>query len=186
MVEENKNLNLIIERCRKKDRKSQYELYHLYFKAMYNTACRIIGDVYTAEDITQEAFLSAFNKITTYSGEVAFGAWLKKIVVNRSIDFLRKQKLNLEFKDSLISLDAVEELPYDDYKPEELIKEVKKAVNQLSEGYKIIATLHILEGYDYNEISEILNIKSSTVRSQFARAKARLSEILIKKKQEND
>ena len=88
-------LNILIEKCRKKNRKAQFEVYHLFFKAMYNTACRIIGDIYAAEDITQEAFLSAFDKIKTYKGDVTFGSWLKRIVINKSIDFLRKRKILL-------------------------------------------------------------------------------------------
>lgn len=178
MVEGDKKLTFLIEGCRKKNRKAQYEIYNRYFKAMYNTACRIIGDTYTAEDITQEAFLSAFNKIKTYKGEVTFGAWIKKIVVNKSIDYLRKRKLNLEFDDKIQEIEIVDEPEFNNNDSVELLNIVKQAISQLPDGYRMVSTLYILEGYDYDEISEILKIKSSTVRSQFTRAKIKLIEIL--------
>ncbi|MBP5474084.1 MAG: RNA polymerase sigma factor, partial [Bacteroidales bacterium] len=76
----------LIEGCKRGDQKSQFQIYKLYYKAMYNTCFRIIGDPADAEDIMQDSFLAAFEKINTYSETVAFGAWLKKIVVNRSLD----------------------------------------------------------------------------------------------------
>jgi RNA polymerase sigma-70 factor (ECF subfamily) len=178
MIEDKKHLNSLIEDCAKKNRKAQFELYNKYYKAMFNASCRIIGDIYTAEDVTQESFLSAFNKIKTYKGDVTFGAWLKKIVVNRSIDYLRKKKINLEFKENIVENETVEEPIYSEFETEELIIKIKQAILQLPEGFKIVTTLHLLEGYDYDEISEILKIKSSTVRSQFARAKVKLLELM--------
>ena len=79
----------LIEACKKGDRKAQFELYRLYSSAMYNTTLRIVRDPDDAEDVMQEAFLKAFSRIGTYRGEVSFGAWLKRIVVNKSLDFLR-------------------------------------------------------------------------------------------------
>jgi RNA polymerase sigma factor (sigma-70 family) len=82
----------LIESCRKKDIKAQFQIYRLYYKNMYNISLRIVNDSGEAEDIMQESFLSAFDRIDTFSGEVSFGAWLKRIVINRSLDFLKKKK----------------------------------------------------------------------------------------------
>ncbi len=91
-----KNLHQdILDACKEGDQKAQFQIYKLYYKAMYNTSLRIVNDTMEAEDIMQEAFLSAFDKIDTYSGTVSFGAWLKKIVINRSLDALGKEKSGL-------------------------------------------------------------------------------------------
>ena len=82
----------LIEACKKGNRKAQFELYRLYHAAMYNTTLRIVGDSDDAEDVMQEAFLKAFTKLGTYRKEVSFGAWLKRIVINKSLDFLRLKK----------------------------------------------------------------------------------------------
>ncbi|VAW22417.1 RNA polymerase ECF-type sigma factor, partial [hydrothermal vent metagenome] len=81
----------IINRCRAGEQKAQHQLYKLYYKPMFNISLRIVNDKPEAEDIMQEAFLKAFKKIGSYKGEVSFGAWLKKIVVNHSLDALRKR-----------------------------------------------------------------------------------------------
>ena len=91
-----KNLNQdVIDGCKKGDQKAQFQLYKLYYRSMYNTSLRIVNDYTEAEDIMQESFLAAFEKINSYSGKVSFGSWLKKIVVNRSLDALRKKRIEI-------------------------------------------------------------------------------------------
>ncbi len=82
----------IIDQCREGSQKAQFQMYKLYYKPMYSICMRIINNETEAEDVMQEAFLSAFRKIDTYKGEVSFGAWLKKIVINRSLDVLKKER----------------------------------------------------------------------------------------------
>jgi len=167
----------IIDRCKKGEQTAQFQLYKLYYKAMYNTCYRIVSDEMEAEDIMQEAFLKAFDKLDTYSGRVSFGAWLKRIVINHSIDQIKKKKL--DFKN-------VEEYPHEikEEKEEqedditEQIEEIRNALNQLADGYRIVLSLYLLEGYDHDEIGEILNISASTSRSQYTRAKNKLKEQL--------
>jgi len=171
----------IIDRCKKREQKAQFELYKLYYKAMYNTCFRIVQNTAEAEDIMQEAFLSAFSKIRSYKGKVSFGAWLKKIVVNKAIDEVRKKKEFFEQLDENYS--SIEDDNFDIFIDElnkEKIKIIQNAVNQLSDGYRLVLTLFLFEGYDHEEISKILNISNSTSRSQYARAKAKLKEILAK------
>jgi len=171
-----KNLHQdLLDGCKTGDQKAQFQIYKLYYKAMYNTSLRIVNDTMEAEDIMQESFLSAFEKIDTYSGIVSFGAWLKKIVVNRSLDALNKKKAVFEDIDSHIGIrdDSSDETA----RNEELdirVEEVKEAIERLPDGYRVILSLYLLEGYDHDEIAEILSINSSTSRSQLSRAKQKL------------
>ena len=142
---------------------------------MYNTSLRIVTNTMEAEDIMQEAFLSAFEKIDTYSGTVSFGAWLKKIVINRSLDALNKRKAVFEDIESHVGIR--DESDDETSRNEEIdvkIEEVKEAIKRLPDGYRVILSLYLLEGYDHDEIAEILSISSSTSRSQLSRAKQKL------------
>ncbi len=166
----------VIDRCRAGKREAQYQLYKLYYKSMYSTSLRMVGNAEDAEDVMQEAFLSAFKKIDTYKGEVSFGAWLKKIVVNRSLDYLKKRKVVFEEINERI---IEEENPMMDTHEIDIAK-IKKAINQLPEGYRVVLSLYLLEGYDHDEISEILGISNSSSRSQLLRAKLKLRDYLVK------
>ena len=172
----------LLDGCKNGDQKAQFQIYKLYYKAMYNTSLRIVSDTMEAEDIMQESFLSAFEKMDTYSGTVSFGAWLKKIVINRSLDALSRRKAVFEDIDSHTSIK--DESNEDLTRKEELdvkVEEVKEAINRLPDGYRIILSLYLLEGYDHDEIGEILSISSSTSRSQLSRAKQKLiGELKVK------
>jgi RNA polymerase sigma factor (sigma-70 family) len=175
-----KNLHQdLIDGCKTGDQKAQFQIYKLYYKAMYNTSLRIVSDTMEAEDIMQEAFLSAFEKIDTYSGIVSFGAWLKKIVINRSLDSLNRRKAIFEDIDTHV---GIKDSSSDDLAQKEEIdvrvEEVKQAIEKLPDGYRIILSLYLLEGYDHDEIGEILSITSSTSRSQLSRAKQKLLSVL--------
>jgi len=171
-----KNLHQdLLDGCKTGDQKAQFQIYKLYYKAMYNTSLRIVNDTMEAEDIMQESFLSAFEKIDTYSGTASFGAWLKKIVVNRSLDSLNRKKAVFEDIDSHTGIR--DDSGDDSARYEELdsrVEEVKEAIERLPDGYRIILSLYLLEGYDHDEIAEILSINSSTSRSQLSRAKQKL------------
>ncbi len=165
----------LVDGCKTGDQKAQFQIYKLYYKAMYNTSLRIINDTMEAEDIMQESFLSAFEKIDTYSGTVSFGAWLKKIVINRSLDAVSRRKAI--FEDIEAHTGIRDEGSDDVSRQEELdikVEEIKEAINKLPDGYRIILSLYLLEGYDHDEIAEILGISSSTSRSQLSRAKQKL------------
>jgi RNA polymerase sigma factor (sigma-70 family) len=171
-----KNLHQdLIDGCKTGDQKAQFQIYKLYYKAMFNTSLRIVSDTMEAEDIMQESFLSAFEKIDMYSGTVSFGAWLKKIVINRSLDSLNRKKAIFEDIDTHA---GIKDSSGEDFAQKEEIdirvEEVKKAIERLPDGYRIILSLYLLEGYDHDEIGEILSITSSTSRSQLSRAKQKL------------
>ena len=144
---------------------------------MFNTSLRIVNDKAEAEDIMQEAFLDAFRHLDSYSGEGSFGSWLKRIVINRSLDFLRKRKES-------VSLDEVNteipDKPGEDREEEILFKveEVKRAISRLPEDYRVIITLFLLEGYDHDEISRLLNISNQLSRTRYSRARQKLLLLL--------
>jgi len=175
----------IIDRCKKGEQKAQFQLYKLYYKAMFNTSFRIVNDQMEAEDIMQEAFLKAFDKIHTYSGRVSFGAWLKRIVINHSLDELKKKRVDFESMEENPKSEKIreddEEEQEDERDPSYQVEQIRDTINELPDGYRIVLSLYLLEGYDHEEIAEILNITSSTSRSQYTRAKNKLKEQLAKK-----
>jgi RNA polymerase sigma factor (sigma-70 family) len=131
-----------------------------------------------AEDVLQEAFLDAFKKVVDFRQETTFGLWLKQIVVNRSINLLRKRKLDWVQMES----DQLENIP-DEPEPDDedlqyRVAQVKQAMQLLPEGYRVVLSLYLIEGYDHEEIGQILNITENTSRTQFLRAKRKLSEVL--------
>lgn len=169
----------LIDRCRQGDERAQFELYDRYYGAMYNTALRMLSDPMEAEDVMQDAFLEAFRKLHTFRGDSAFGAWLKRIVVNRCLNVLKRRKVDL-------SMEQAGDLPAETLSVADAaqwsVEEIKRAVADLADGYRVILTLYLFEGFDHEEIAEVLHISSATSRSQFARAKGRLRQQLIKVK----
>lgn len=166
----------LIDRCRRGDTKAQFEIYKLYYKPMYNVSLRMVGNEVEAEDVMQESFLKAFTKIESYRGEVSFGAWLKKIVINRSLDQLKKRKVKFEELNEKIPDEEPVQLTISEIQMEQL----KKAVTRLPDGYRVVLSLYLLEGYDHEEIAQILGISNGSSRSQFLRAKLKLREMLQK------
>jgi RNA polymerase sigma-70 factor (ECF subfamily) len=136
----------------------------------------MVGNEVEAEDVMQESFLKAFTKLDSYRGEVSFGAWLRKIVINRSLDQLKKRKVKFEELNEKIPDEETAQLDISEIQMEKL----KKAVYSLPDGYRVVLSLYLLEGYDHDEISQILGISNGSSRSQFLRAKIRLREILQK------
>jgi RNA polymerase sigma factor (sigma-70 family) len=174
----------LIEACRKGDRSAQFRIYKLYFKAMYNTSLRIVNDTAEAEDIMQESFLDAFKRLESYTGEGSFGSWLKRIVINNSLDSIRKNKNIVSIEEEEMDFPEIVE----ENREEELqykVAEVKEAISKLPEDYRVVLSLFLLEGYDHEEISEILHISNNTSRTRFVRAKQKVLQILKENKYMN-
>lgn len=167
----------LIERCRQQDRKAQMVLYNKYCDAMYYVAYRFMKSSAEAEDVMQEAFIKAFAKLHQFTGDVTFGAWLKRIVINKSIDALKAKKMQTIAINEQI-LTTVDEA--EDWKVEDgtTLEEIKNAIEALPEKYKYAVMLFLIEGYDHNEISEILNITSVASRTLVHRGKKKLQEKL--------
>ena len=128
------------------------------------------------EDVMQEAFLKALTRIDTYEGKVSFGAWLKKIVINRSLDHLKKRKVKFEELNEKIPEEECFSLSISEIQAEQL----KKAIMKLPDGYRVVLSLYLLEGYDHEEIAEILGISNVSSRSQYMRAKQKLRQMVKK------
>ncbi|MFI5162039.1 MAG: RNA polymerase sigma factor [Sphingobacteriales bacterium] len=175
-----KHYDLVVE-CKQGSKKACFELYRLYSKAMLNVAFRIVGSIDEAEDVLQDAFLDAFNRVRDFRQETTFGLWLKQIVVHRAINLLRKRKLEMvELGEDQLENVADEESADDDelqYK----VAQVKGAMKELPDGYRVVLSLYLLEGYDHEEIGQVLNISENTSRTQFLRAKRKLNDILKSK-----
>ncbi|MCE1198865.1 MAG: sigma-70 family RNA polymerase sigma factor [Marinilabiliales bacterium] len=171
----------LIDRCKLQDKEAQFRLYQLYYRSMFNTSLRIVNDRNDAEDIMQESFLTAFQKIDGYLGEVSFGIWLKRIVINRSLDYLRKRRVIFEEVRADLPLQEEEDPNEVEYQAEE----IRKAIPLLSDNYRTILSLILLEGYDHEEVSEILDISHAASRTQYCRAKQSLRNLLEKRKMEN-
>lgn len=165
----------LIERCKDNDRSAQFEVYKLYNKAMFNTALRITGEQEDAEDVLQEAFISAFKNLNSYRAESSFGAWLKRIVINKALNHVQKNK-----KDLLVVEEAGnEEVNWtEESEPLYSVEGIKRAMNELPSGFRTVMSLYLFEGYDHKEISEIMGITESTSKSQYKRAKDKLKNIL--------
>lgn len=156
------------------------KIYDRYYRAMYNTALRIVKDSATAEDIMQESFLSAFTRLSTFKAEVTFGAWLKRIVINNSIYHYRKQQRNLEvgLDSVLYKVEDKEVEDADSGSTEQMAQKVLETMKQLKDNYRISLTLHLIEGYDYQEVSEIMDISYANCRTLVSRAKESLRQKL--------
>jgi RNA polymerase sigma factor (sigma-70 family) len=167
----------IIEKSKKGDLKAQFKLYNLYSKAMFNICFRMMNNREEAEDMLQEAFSEAFDKLNYFRFESAFGAWLKRIVVNKCINQIKKKKIDLVLSDEVLKYEKSDEK--DITEPAYDIKKINNAIEKLSDGFRVVFILYLMEGYDHQEISEILGISESTSKSQYLRAKRKLREILL-------
>lgn len=165
----------LVEKCKKGHNSSQYQLYELYVDAMYNIGIRMLGNKEDAEDVIQDSFISAFKNLNSFSYTSSFGAWLKRIVINKCINFLKVKRLLVvpiethEFhlkEDTVIETEAID------------LSKVKKGIEKLPAGYNQIINLYLIEGFDHVEIAEVLQITTSTSKSQYHRAKKKLVEII--------
>ncbi|WP_291117291.1 RNA polymerase sigma factor [Flavobacterium sp. UBA6135] len=171
----NENIEHLILLCKQNNQKAQLEVYNRYCKAMYNVALRIVKDEHFAEDVMQEGFLKAFQKLDTFRNEVAFGAWLKRIIINYSIDFYKKNSF-FNHDDFETKVYKIEDEPEDesiDYTNLK-VQEVLNAIQNLKESYRMILTLVFIEGFDLEEVCEILNISYANCRTTMSRAKESL------------
>jgi len=166
----------LIEECRQGNSKAQFRLYNQYSKAMFNLAYRILNNREDAEDMLQDAFVDCFRNISSFRFESTFGAWLKKIIVNKCINQLKKKKIDLTFCETL-PVNYYEEESEEIYDTSRILK----GIEVLPDGYRVILTLYLLEGYDHAEIAQILEISESTSKSQYSRAKDKLRNILSTK-----
>jgi RNA polymerase sigma factor (sigma-70 family) len=165
-----------VERGKQGDSRAFTELYHRYAKELYNSIFRIVQHTGEAEDLLQESFVVAFQQLHQFEQRSSFGAWIKRIAINKAISSLRKKKIRFE-----------ELAPDPSLKEEEGIDEatfilkveaVKKAIASLPEGYRTVVNLYLFDQLPQEEIGELLGISHNTVRTQYHRAKAKIWKTL--------
>lgn len=167
----------IINRARNGAASAFKELYSLYHRAMFNTAFRITADHAEAEDVLQESFINAFRNLDSFRGDSTFGAWLKRIVVNNSLNSLRR-RVHYQLTEELNQIpEESRDSSGDNHFPYS-VGQVNQAILQLADGYRTVLSLYLIEGYDHEEIGQILGIDQSTSKSQLSRAKRKLIQLL--------
>ena len=181
MSHKKEHIETVLQGCLEGKQSAQLEIYNRYYKAMYNTSVRIVKDSAEAEDVMQESFLNAFTKLHTFKGEVTFGSWLKRIVINNSIYHYRKQQKNNEvaFEDAMYKVEDNNGISSNHVFTELKAQKVLETMKKLKDNYRISLTLHLIEGYDYEEIGTIMNLSYANCRTTISRAKESLRKKLI-------
>jgi RNA polymerase sigma factor (sigma-70 family) len=168
---------MLVQRCLEGDHTAYRQLYERYSRAMFNTSLRIVNSRHDAEDILQEAFADAFQQLSQFEKRSTFGAWLKQIVVYKSINLLKRKKINFLEIDG--TADRADEVNAENtWYTVEMIKEL---IRELPDGYRTVLSLYLFEGYSHDQIAESLGLAPSTVRTQYIRAKQKLLQLLKKK-----
>ena len=168
----------LVAACKRGDRRAQHELYSRYAKAMYNICLRMTKSEADAEDLLQIAFIDVFTKIGSFRGESTIGAWIKRIVVNNCINFLKKRRLNTRSWEDHMHEPEWEETPGMDEESLMHVGRIRTAMDQLPDGYRVVFSLYLLEGYDHKEIAHILGVTEATSKSQYSRAKSKIRELI--------
>lgn len=170
----------LVEKCKRGNRRAQFELHRLYAHAMHALCMRMVRQEQEAEDLLQESFVDIFTKLHTFKYQSSVGAWMKRIVINNCINHLKRKRLLVEElkahhtnKEAEDTQEGQNNLPYE-------LSQVKQAVQELPDGYRVVFNLYLVEGYDHKEIGEILGITEATSKSQYSRAKKKLRSMLSK------
>jgi RNA polymerase sigma factor (sigma-70 family) len=171
------SISLLVEQCKNNDRKAQMALYKQYCEGMHIVAQRYLKDMHAAEDAMQEAFIKAFQKIDQFKGDVTFGAWLKRIVINTCLDTIKSKKLEIDPIDESV-LEVVEDDNNWNVSDETTVAEIKSAIDELPDNYKRVVQLFLVEGYDHQEIASVLSISENASRTNLHRGKSLLKETL--------
>lgn len=176
----NQNIEQLVEQCKTGNQFAQLEVYNRYYKAMYNTALRIVKDNFEAEDIMQDAFLTAFTKLNTLKESKTFGSWLKRIVINNSIYHYNKSNKydEVPLNDVLYKVEDDQGIVDEQDVSSVKAKQVLDTMKSLKDNYRVALTLNLIEGYDYEEISDIMNISYANCRTTISRAKESLRQKL--------
>lgn len=159
------------------------QLYLQYADAMYNVCVRILQHQADAEDALQEAFIKIFNNIHQYRNESSIGSWMKQIVTNTCLNVLKKRKITFdELKDDMSESESESESENgNDYS----VDDIKKAIGELPQGYRVVFNLFMFEDYSHKQIADMLEISESTAKTQLFKAKRKLREILMQKKKQD-
>ncbi len=162
-----------VELCREGNRQAYYHIYNRYARPMLNSSMRILNNLADAEDIVQEAFIDAFSSIEKFTYKSSFEAWLRRIVINKSISLLRKRKIKwVDTEVTNINIGTEEEINEDHFAAD--IDKIKQAIAALPENYRVIFNLFVIDGLKQEEIAALLNISHNNVRTIYHRARKKV------------
>lgn len=156
------------------------QLYLQYADAMHNVCLRILQHQAEAEDALQEAFIKVFNNIQQYRNESSIGSWIKQIVTNTCLNVLKKRKIIFNELDDNVELSETES--DNNNETDFSIDDIKKAIEELPQGYRVVFNLYMFEDYSHKQIADMLEISESTAKTQLFKAKRKLKELLLAKK----
>jgi len=166
---------ILLEQCRRGDLRACRQLYEQYAGAMFNICLRMLNDTRDAEDMLQEAFSQVFKSLGTYRGEASIGAWIKRIVINKCLNHLKKKKMSFE---KVAQLQIKEEEKTDEAAYALTVAKVQEAIQRLPDGYRVVLTLYLFEDYSHKEIAQSLGISESTAKTQYMRARAKVKQMV--------
>ncbi len=169
-----------LEKLKQKDVLACKQLYLQYADAMYNVCLRILQHQAEAEDALQEAFIKVFNNIQQYRNESSIGSWIKQIVTNTCLNVLKKRKILFNELDDNVELSETES--ENNNETNFSIDDIKKAIEELPQGYRVVFNLYMFEDYSHRQIADMLEISESTAKTQLFKAKRKLKELLLAKK----
>lgn len=179
-MKKKEELNIIISKCLRKNRKAQEELFKLFYGKMLGVSMRYTKDDDTAQEVVQESFIKCFDKLNTFDRDGYFEGWLKRVVINTAIDNIRKSKkspyVNDLNEDYSLSNEEEDEEDFEITKMKTEL--IMSAIQKLSPAYQAVFNLYVIEEYSHKEISEILKISKGTSKSNLSKAKANLKKML--------
>ena len=159
------------------------QLYERHHRRVYSLCLRMVANPTEAEDLTQEVFLQVFRKLNSFRGDSAFTTWLHRLTVNQVLMHFRKRGVKLEHTSEEGDFTNVVETPLQSTRRISMVERLalEKAIAALPPGYRTVFVMHDVEGYEHEEIADMLEISIGTSKSQLHKARMRLRELLSKK-----
>ncbi len=165
----------LIPKLIKQDRVAQKELFEKYSRKMLGVCRSYVSDIHFAEDCMLKGFVRVFNKIDTYKSQGSFEGWIRRVMVNECLDFIKSKK-------SMIYLDVIEEPDFLEEEYDLTGIDAQELLDQLPETYKVVFNLFVIEGYSHKEITDLLSITESASKTQLLRAKNKLKDLILDQK----
>ena len=172
------NEDELIKGCVRRERNAQKRLYDTFSSKMYALCCRYVKDSMEAEDVLVTAFTKILDRIDQYKGEGSFEGWIRRVVVNEALTYLRRNR-SMYIETELEAADR--EPDYQHISDHLEAEDLMNMIQELPAGYRIVFNLYAIDGYSHKEIADQLNISENTSKSQLSRARVFLQKILAER-----